>query len=148
MKFRFKDGTIIEVEDSEGKNAKEIKEEAKIVYKEFKDSQVKDEDIAKKYFVNDEEVNEEEFYTKLNDEVEIYIDDKYDEILDERYGKIKIGAAYYEASRIFRELDPTYYNVHISDITNDYYVDEKALLESGETRKINNCTFRIESLQK
>lgn len=39
MKLKFKDGTILEVEDCEGKTKEEIIAEAKTVYKDFKDSQ-------------------------------------------------------------------------------------------------------------
>ena len=39
MKLKFKDGTIVEVTDTEGKSKEEIIAEAKKVYKEFKDSQ-------------------------------------------------------------------------------------------------------------
>lgn len=42
MKLKFKDGTIIEVTDTKGLSKEEIVAEAKKVYKDFKDSQVKD----------------------------------------------------------------------------------------------------------
>lgn len=40
MKFKFKDGTIIEPIETDNKSLLELKEEAKKVYKQFKDSEV------------------------------------------------------------------------------------------------------------
>lgn len=53
MKLKFKDGTIIEVSDAKGKSKEEIIEEAKKVYKDFRDSQKSVKDSKK---VKDEEI--------------------------------------------------------------------------------------------
>lgn len=57
MKVKFKDGTVIEVEDCEGKSKKEIIKEAKQVYKDFKDNQVKDSQVKDRVAFNENQVN-------------------------------------------------------------------------------------------
>jgi hypothetical protein len=50
---------------------------------------------------------------------EIYLDDdKYDEIIDQIYGKFQIGVCSFDASRILKELDPIAYNCGKSDVEN------------------------------
>ncbi len=68
LKFRFSDGTIIEVEDSEGKDFQTVKDEAIKVYKQFKSA--KDKDLVKEAEKETEEVLEEYDAKATNDSVE------------------------------------------------------------------------------
>ena len=99
--------------------------------------------MKKYYLVDNKKFDEEGFYDKLNDVLEDFVDRNYDKILDERYGKINIAGCDFDASRILRELDPILYNVHISDIKNEYYEEEKYFIEKDKKRYVAGFIFEI-----
>lgn len=98
----------------------------------------------KKFYLNDEEVKEEVFYSKLEDTVNNYCQDSYDDFLDECYGDFEIGYSRLNASDILKNCDPVAYRCGLSDYENCIYEDFKYDLENGEEIKVNGDYFRIE----
>jgi hypothetical protein len=58
----------------------------------------------------------DEILEPREEEVELYDEDSYDQLLDELYGPFEIGYIKFYASRILQELDPIAYSCGLSDI--------------------------------
>lgn len=97
-----------------------------------------------KYYIDDELVNEEGFYNVLEEEVRMYVEDNYDDILDEIYEPYEIGCCTFDASMILKELDPIAYNCGVDDEVDARLSDFKYDIERGEEVEINGYYFRIE----
>lgn len=98
----------------------------------------------KKFYLNDEEVKEEVFYSELEDAVNNYCQDSYDGSIDEGYGEIKIGCITFYASFILKKCDPIAYRCGLSDYESYINEDFKYDLENGEEIEVNGDYFRIE----
>ena len=74
MKIKFKDGTIIEVLDSEGKSKEEIINEAKKIKSQMKDASPFNEEVREKmrqYLISEQEITEDESLADaFNDDLE------------------------------------------------------------------------------
>lgn len=52
------------------------------------------------------------------------IEERYDEMLDDLYGPVRIGTLTYDASRVLKEVDPIAYRVGLSEFE-DYDSEEE-----------------------
>lgn len=95
-----------------------------------------------KYLIDDERVNEKDFYERLEEEVNDYVDSNYDDILDECYPTFKMGYLEFYPSQILRECDPVAYRCGVSDEQSAKLEEAKDELEYGEF-VINGITFEI-----
>lgn len=100
--------------------------------------------MAKKYFIDDEEVTESEFESRLETETNYAAETNYDDMLDESYDEIKIGSFTFTPSQVLLNCDPTAYRCGISDYQSSLYEDSMHDLEDGQEVEINNITFRID----
>lgn len=98
----------------------------------------------KKYLIDDERVNEKEFWETFEEEVNYYVENNYDDILDEIYEPYKIGCCTFYASQVLKECDPIAYNCGISDEQSARYEDFKYDIENGVETNVNGVTFLIE----
>lgn len=98
----------------------------------------------KKFLIDDEYASEEEFYERLEEEVCKYIDDFYDDILDDCYPEIKIGSLTFSPSQVLQKCDPIAYSCGISDEQSFQLDDAKYRLERGEQVDFNGTSFEIE----
>ena len=96
-----------------------------------------------KYLIDDERVNEEEFYERLEEEVRESVEDNYDDMLDELYEPYSIGVCTFYASQVLKELDPIAYNCGIDDFVDSQLSDAKYDLECGRDFTVNSYTFQI-----
>lgn len=88
-----------------------------------------------RYIIDNENiVSEKEFYERLEEEIRYYVDENYDDILDEVYEEYKIGYLSYPASEVLKRCDPIAYNCGIDDEI-DYRLSEAKyeLEHNGET---------------
>lgn len=97
-----------------------------------------------KYLIDDERVNEKDFWETLEEEVNYYVENNYDDILDEIYEPYKIGCCTFYASQILKECDPIAYNCGISDEQSARYEDFKYDIENGVETNVNGVKFLIE----
>ena len=97
-----------------------------------------------KYLIDFEEFNEEDFYEALEDEANYYVEENYDELLDECYEEVHIGCCTFYASQILKECDPIAYNCGISDEQSRVLEDAKYELETSGETEINGKLFQIE----
>lgn len=98
----------------------------------------------RKYFINEKEVNENEFNEKLDNAIETYIDNHYDDMLDEDFEPLKIYGATYNVSNILKKIDPINYNCLMLDYTNNVYSDAADDLERLGYVIINDEKFEIQ----
>jgi len=97
-----------------------------------------------KYYIDDEVVSEEVFFERLEEEVRAYVEDNYDEILDEVYDEVKLGSLTFYASRIIKELDPIAYNCGIEDEFDYFFSEAKDKFENENDGTFNGVEFRTE----
>lgn len=98
----------------------------------------------RKYYVNDDERTEEDFWEELNNAIENEVDWNIDDIIDEENDTIYIGSCSYSPSEVLRECDPIAYRCYADDVKNAYYEDDKYYLERGDEVERDDTTFRIE----
>ena len=101
-------------------------------------------DIMTKYLIDDELVNEKEFYERLEEEVNDYVDSNYDDILDECYPSYTIGCCEFYASQVLKECDPIAYRCGISDEQSFRLEEAKDELDSYNEFIVNGVHFEIE----
>lgn len=82
-----------------------------------------------KYLIDDEEVDESDFYQELEDIITEYVDDNYDDLLDDMYPKYEIGNISFCASRILKELDPIAYGCMFDGFVDSELTEAKYQLE-------------------
>lgn len=97
-----------------------------------------------KYLIDNERVNEKEFWETLEEEVNCYVEENYDDILDEIYEPYEIGCCSFYASQILKECDPIAYHCGLSDEQSARYEDFKYDIENGVETIVNGVTFLIE----
>lgn len=97
-----------------------------------------------KYLIDYEEVSYDEFKQELEDTIDDYIRDNYDDLLDETYPEYKIGYSSFSASTILKECDPTAYKCGIDDFVNAELGDAQYQLETRSEYSVLNKTFTIE----
>lgn len=97
-----------------------------------------------KYLIDFERVNEGVFYETLEDEVNHYVEEGYDDLLDECYEEVHIGCCTFYASEILQKCDPIAYRCGISDEQSRVLEDAKYELETSGETEINGKLFQIE----
>lgn len=97
-----------------------------------------------KYLIDFERFNEEDFYEALEDEVNHYVEENYDEILDECYEPYEIGNCTFYASQVLQRCDPIAYNCGLSDEQSFELENAKYELEHSGEVEINGKLFQIE----
>lgn len=98
----------------------------------------------KKFYLNEEEITEEEFNKQLEGCVAEYIDNNYDDLLDEGYDEYKLGYSTFSASMILKNCDLVAYRCGKSDYESSLLEDAQYELENYGSYEINGDTFEIE----
>lgn len=94
-----------------------------------------------KYYVNGNEVDVLEFNQELEDAVNDFVADNYDEILDECYPEVQIGCCSFYASEILYKCDPIAYRCGLSDEQSAKLEDAKWEIEQYGSVSINGTEF-------
>ena len=98
----------------------------------------------KKYFVNDDLREKNEFWDLLNEAIENEVEWNLDDLIDEENEEIHVGSLVYSPSQVLRECDPVAYRCYGDDLINYFYEDDKYELERGCEVLRDSTTFRIE----
>ena len=97
-----------------------------------------------KYYVNYEEVSEEEFYEQLEGCVNEYASKDYDGLIDEAYKPFKVVGITLFASTILKKCDPVVYRCYVDSYASSIMDEAKCELEKHGSYEINGDTFQIE----
>ena len=97
----------------------------------------------KKFYIDYEEVNEDDFYQDLEYTIEGWVEDGFDDMLDQDYETLKIGYLEFYPSQVLRECDPTAYRCMISDYQSSELDNAKWELENNGEIEINGTSFEI-----
>lgn len=97
-----------------------------------------------RYYVNDEERNEHDFWNLLDEAITNEVEENLDDIIDEENEVIRIGSLTYYPSDVLKNCDPVAYHCYALDIINWYYEDDKYELERGDEVERDGTSFRIE----
>lgn len=98
----------------------------------------------KKYLIDNEEVNEQDFLNRLEQEIAEHCDLNYDDYLDESYGDFDIGYITFSASEILKNCDPVAYRCGLSDYVSDELSNAQYKLEHCDETTVECVTFTIE----
>ena len=98
----------------------------------------------KKYYINDYEVDYLDFKNALEDEINVYVEENYDDLLDEIYPEVEIGCCHFYPSEILKNCDPVAYRCGQSDEESYQLGEAENQLEDGDAFEINGIEFRIE----
>ena len=100
--------------------------------------------MAKKYFIDDEEVTESKFESRLDAEIWHEAENTYDDWLDECYSETRIGSCRFDPSIVLKKCDLVAYRSGLNDYTNNLRADYEPELEIDHKVTVNNFEFRIE----
>lgn len=98
----------------------------------------------KKFYFNEEEITEEEFNKQLEGCIAEYIDNNYDDLLDEDTEEYQIGYLTFYASDVLKNCDPVAYRCGQSDYESSILEEAENELENRGYYEINGDTFEIE----
>lgn len=98
----------------------------------------------KKYYVNYDEVSEEEFYEQLEGCVNEYASKDYDGLIDEAYEPYQIEGTTFNASRILKKCDPVVYRCCVDSYASSILDEAKCELEKHGCYEISIERFEIE----
>lgn len=98
----------------------------------------------KKYFLNEEEITEEEFNKQLEGCIAEYVDNNYDDLLDEDNDEYQIGYLTFSASEVLKNCDPAAYRCGFSDYESEILEEAENELENRGYYEIVGDTFKIE----
>lgn len=97
-----------------------------------------------KYYVNYEEVSEEEFYEQLEGCVNEYASKDYDGLIDEAYEPFKVVGITLYASTILKKCDPVVYRCCVDSYASSIMDEAKCELEKHGYYEISIERFEIE----
>lgn len=98
----------------------------------------------KKYYVNYEEVSEEDFYKQLEGCVNEYASKNYEALIDEAYKPFKIVGITLFASMILKKCDPVVYSYCVDSYASSIMDEAKCELEKHGYYEISIERFEIE----
>lgn len=98
----------------------------------------------KKFYLNEEEITEEEFKKQLEGCVTEYVDNNYDDLIDEDNEEYQIGYLTFPASEVLKNCDPVAYRCGQSDYESSILEDAQYELENYGSYEINGDTFQID----
>ena len=98
----------------------------------------------KKFYLNEEEITEEEFNKQLEGCIAEYVDNAYDDLIDEDNEEYQIGYLTFPASMVLKKCDPIAYNCGFSDYESEILEEAGNELENRGYYEINGDTFEIE----
>lgn len=98
----------------------------------------------KKYYVNYDEVSEEGFDKQLEGCIAEYVDQNYDNLIDESYEPYQIEGTTFNASMILKKCDPVVYRYCVDSYASSIMDEAKCELKNRGYYEINGDTFEIE----
>ena len=102
----------------------------------------------KRYLIDGEEVTKEEFEERLEKEVDEYVRDNYDDLLDECYGPYEIGYCTLYASEILKNCDPIAYSCAMHDYIDSELGEATWEVEEYGFYEVNGYKFKIEEIEE
>lgn len=99
--------------------------------------------MTTKYLIDNEAVEETEFWERLEEEVRCEVDLHLDDMIDECYEEVKIGLMTFYPSQILKNCDPIAYSMIGDDFVDQRLEDDKYDLERGESVDVGPYTFEI-----
>ena len=96
----------------------------------------------KKYYINEKQYSESEFYNELENAANSNAENSYDDMLDDGE-EIKIGNLTYSPSQVLKAVDPIAYNVGVSDWQSNVLEDLKYDLDRYSEVEIDDKLFEI-----
>ena len=98
----------------------------------------------KKFYLNEEEITEEEFNKQLEGCIAEYVDNSYDDLIDESYKPNQIEGTTFNASMILKKCDPVVYRCCVDSYASSIMDEAKCELENRGYYEINGDAFEIE----
>lgn len=98
----------------------------------------------KKYYVNYDEVSEEDFNKQLEGCIAEYVDQNYDNLIDESYEPYQIEGTTFNASMILKKCDPVVYRYCVNNYASSILEEAKCELENHGYYEILIERFEIE----
>lgn len=94
------------------------------------------------YYVDNLLTTESDFFAQLEDAVSGYVEDNFDDILDDCYNDVVIGSLHYAPSQVLKAVDPIAYSVSIDDEISFQLSDYQYEFESESENCINGIVFK------
>lgn len=102
----------------------------------------------KKYYINDEEITQDDFEQRLEDDVNEECENGYDDMLDDCCGDVVIGTLTYSPSYVLSVVDPIAYRCGLSEYVDSILSDYQYELERDNECTVNGNDYKIEELEE
>lgn len=99
--------------------------------------------MVEKFYVDDEEVEEEEFWSRLEEEVDYECEENFNDYLDEIEEEVEIFGETFSASSILEEMSPTTYRCMLVDYQSEKFDEYKDEVQRYGYVDINHTCFEI-----
>lgn len=99
--------------------------------------------MATKYLVDEEEMEESEFWDRLEEETNWECEENFDDYLDECEEEVEIFGTSFPASKVLYEMDYTMYQCMLGDYQSSQFEDYKREVERYGYVEVNKCYFEI-----
>lgn len=97
----------------------------------------------KKYLINEKQVSKDVFESELETAITEFVEENYDELLDDCNDPYKIGTLTFYPSQILSECDPIAYRCGISDEISNQMEEAEYELDNYGIYEFNKFTFEI-----
>lgn len=97
----------------------------------------------KKYFINKKQVSKDVFESELETAITDFVEENYDELLDDCNDPYKIGTLTFYPSQILSECDPVAYRCGISDEISNQIEEAEYELDNYGIYEFDKFTFEI-----
>jgi hypothetical protein len=97
----------------------------------------------RKFIINDVEVEEAEFNSRLEEAIENNVIAGYDDLLDDSYAEVEVAGMIFSPSQVLRQCDPVAYRCGIAEEVSYVLADSQVDLERGREVEFDGNTFEI-----
>lgn len=97
----------------------------------------------KKYLINEKQVSKDVFESELETAITEFVEENYDELLDDCNDPYKIGTLTFYPSQILSECDPIAYRCGISDEISNQIEEAEYELDHYGIYEFDTFTFEI-----
>lgn len=97
----------------------------------------------RKFIIDGVEVKEFEFKDKLEEAIENYVNEEYDDILDSGYSEVEVAGMTFSPSQVLKNCDPVAYRCGIADEISYFLSTSQSDLENGDEVSYDGVTFEI-----
>lgn len=98
----------------------------------------------KKFLINEVEVVEQDFWSRLDDDIMSEVEDTFEDMLSDSYGDIELLGINYSYGEVLKSVDYVAYQQAMVDYADSINSNAQSEVDSTEGFTVNNNLYRVE----